>query len=283
MSDMVWLLQAVYSTVLCATVVLTAMGVATATTDATIIKQLNETIAKVQTSENPNSRSDAAEHLAQLTRKVDPKEVDDKTLADLVSLLDTWEDSVRDSVAISLGNLGPRARVAAPALLEILPEVDCLWVDASSAHDVRNALKRIGVTPPPPPTCETTVDPVVWNQRMRETIAKARTSETPVARAKAAAHLSYLTFWLGAKGIDDKNIADLVSLLDTPEEPVREAVVGSLGYIGSRARMAVPKLEELLPEVDCREPSLELAKRIRAALGQMGVKQLPAKCGTLGD
>src|SRR5580693_2143735 len=220
MSDMVWLLQAVYSTVLCATVVLTAMGVATATTDATIIKQLNETIAKVQTSENPNSRSDAAEHLAQLTRKVDPKEVDDKTLADLVSLLDTWEDSVRDSVAISLGNLGPRARVAAPALLEILPEVDCLWVDASSAHDVRNALKRIGVTPPPPPTCETTVDPVVWNQRMRETIAKA------------AAHLRYLTFWLGAKGIDDKNIADLVSLLDTPEEPVREAVVGSLGYIG---------------------------------------------------
>ena len=265
-----------------AVVMMLLTGTANATGDPTLIKQLTETIANVRAGKTPNARTDAAEHLAELTRKIDPIDVDDRTLADLVSLLDTWEDSVRDGVATSLGNLGPRARVAVPELLEILPEVDCLWVDASSGPDVRDALKRIGVTPPAPPTCDTTVDPVVWNQRMKETIAKARTGETPVARAKAAVHLNYLAFWLGAKGIDDRNIADLAFLLDVPDEPVREAVVGLLGYLGPRARVAVPKLEELLTQADCREASLELAKNIRAALERMGVKQPPAKCGSLG-
>jgi len=250
---------------------------ASAASDPTLMKHLTETIAKVRTGETPTAQSEAAEHLAELTRKINPNDVDDKTLADLVSLLDTWNDSVRDGVATSLGNLGPRAKVAVPALLEILPEVDCLWVDASSGPDVRDALKRIGVTPPPPPTCDTKVDPVVWNQRMTETIAKARTGETPVARAKAAVHIAYLTFWLG-QAIDDRNIADMVSLLDVPDEPVREKVAGCLGFIGPRARAAIPKLKGLLPGIDCRRATSDLAQVVRASLGKMGVKTPPENC-----
>ena len=121
-----------------------------------LIAQLTETIAKVREMDGPSTaRTNEAEHLSQLTKKINPEKVDDKTLADLVSLLDTSDDSVRGWVAGALGNLGPRAKVAVPKLLKILPEVDCLNVSLSSAPAIRVALKRIGVKPPPPPTCET--------------------------------------------------------------------------------------------------------------------------------
>jgi hypothetical protein len=44
--------------------------------------------------------------------------------------------------------------VAAPKLLRILPEVDCLQVSLSSAPSIRVALKRMGVNVPPPPDCK---------------------------------------------------------------------------------------------------------------------------------
>jgi hypothetical protein len=117
------------------------------------MKQLTETIAKVRTEMSVDTRTEAAEHLANLTRRMDPNQVDEKTLGDLVSLLETSEDSVRAWVAASLGNLGPRARRAVPKLLSILPEVDCLQGDLSSAPFIRVALTRMGVKPPPEPTC----------------------------------------------------------------------------------------------------------------------------------
>jgi HEAT repeat protein len=118
-------------------------------------KQLTETIAKVRKGRTSNIRTDAAEHLARLTQRIDPNNVDHKTLEELVSLLDTSEDSVRLWVAASLGNLGPRAKVAVPTLLKLLPEVDCLRGSLTSAPAVRAALERIGVAPPPPPECGT--------------------------------------------------------------------------------------------------------------------------------
>jgi len=121
-------------------------------------EQLTKTIAKVRTGESSNARTEAAEHLADLTRGIDPKLVDKGTIADLASLLDVSEDSVRGWVADCLGNLGPRAKMAVPKLLKILPEVECLNVSMSSDGDIRFALKRMGVTPPPPPKCGTTRD-----------------------------------------------------------------------------------------------------------------------------
>lgn len=117
-------------------------------------QQLKETMAKVRNGDTSTSRTDAAEHLATLTRGIDPHKVDDSTLADLVSLLDTQEDSVRYWVAASLGNLGPRAKAAVPKLLKLLPQVDCLRGSLTSAPAIRHALKRMGETPPPPPKCD---------------------------------------------------------------------------------------------------------------------------------
>jgi hypothetical protein len=117
-------------------------------------KQLLETMAKVREGKTSNARTDAAERLATLTRRINPDKVDDATLTEMVSLLDTEEDSVRLWVATALGNIGPRAKAAVPKLLKILPEVDCLRRNLTSAPAVRLALKRMGEKVPPEPNCE---------------------------------------------------------------------------------------------------------------------------------
>jgi HEAT repeat protein len=89
-----------------------------------------------------------------LIRGINPHEVDDTTLAEMVSLLDTKEDSVRAWAAGSLGNLGRRAKVAVSKLLKLLPEVDCLRGSLTSSPAIRVALKRMGQTPPPLPDCK---------------------------------------------------------------------------------------------------------------------------------
>jgi len=119
-----------------------------------INRQILKTIRKIRNEKTVTSRTDAAENLATLTRGINPHRVDDGTLAEMLSVLETKEDSVRAWVAVSLGNLGPRAKVAVPRLLKLLPEVDCLRGSLTSAPAIRLALKRMGETPPPPPNCD---------------------------------------------------------------------------------------------------------------------------------
>lgn len=121
--------------------------------DARTLKELRELIAKVHTMSEPSmARTNAAEAISRLTKDIDPKKVDDKTLRDLVSLLNTPDDSVRMWVAGALGFLGPRAKAAAPALLRVIRETKCPLVSTgvTAADAARVALKRIGVEPPPP-------------------------------------------------------------------------------------------------------------------------------------
>ena len=115
--------------------------------------QFAETIERIRTEKNSTVRANNARNLADFTRSIDPKKVNDATLREIVSLLDTDDDSVRGLVAASLGNLGPRARIAVPTLLNLLRKVDCLEGDLTSAGAIRLALTRIGETPPPEPKC----------------------------------------------------------------------------------------------------------------------------------
>jgi hypothetical protein len=119
--------------------------------DTRILKELRETISKVRTMSGPSIvRANVAEHLSQLTEKIDPKKVDDNTLRNLISLLDTSDNSVRIWVAGALGHLGPRAKMAVPALMRFMREEDCPELVAGVPTDAaRVALKRIGVTLPP--------------------------------------------------------------------------------------------------------------------------------------
>lgn len=116
-------------------------------------KRFAEDVAKVKNGKTSNERTDAAEDIADMTRNLDPSQVDNSELASIASLLDTHEDSVRLWVAASLGNLGPRASVAVPKLLAVLKVADCIFGDLTSASAIRLALERIGAKPPPPPDC----------------------------------------------------------------------------------------------------------------------------------
>jgi hypothetical protein len=112
-------------------------------------KRLSETIAKVRTGTSSATRTDAAEHLFELTRTAH-RQVDEKTIAEITSLLDVSDDSVRYWVARSLGNFGQHAKTAAPKLQKVLAEVDCLEGSKTSASGIRFALGQMGITPPAP-------------------------------------------------------------------------------------------------------------------------------------
>ena len=104
--------------------------------------------------------------------------------------------------------------------------------------------------------------------------------EPAVVREKAAMHVAYLMFWLRSEQIDDGTVTDLVSLLDIPDQAVRDGVAGALGKLGHRAKSsAAPKLQTLLAEVDCRKVNLDSAELIRETLVGMGVKAPQRKCG----
>ena len=110
-------------------------------------EQLTHTIAKVRTGDSPVVRTEAAEQLAKLTRKPDSKKLDDKTVADLVSLLDSSDDSVVYWVARSLGNLGSRANTAIPKLQKKLAEVECIEGSKTSESGIRFALSQLDAPP----------------------------------------------------------------------------------------------------------------------------------------
>jgi hypothetical protein len=141
-----------------AILLVTPAGAARPKNDAKLLKQIQETIAKIRAMEGPPSmaRTNTAEHLYDLTGRVDPRQVDDKTLQDMGSLVETPDYSVVGWVAGALGNLGPRAVAVVPKLLAVLPKLDCLNLDLNPAGAIRIALKRMGVSAPPPPECDAT-------------------------------------------------------------------------------------------------------------------------------
>jgi hypothetical protein len=118
-------------------------------------QQFAETMTTIRTGKDSAIRTDAAQHLFELTRGKGSKQLDDKSIAEIASLLDGSKDSVRYWVARCLGNFGPRAKMAVPRLTSLLQEVDCLKGDKTSASGIRFALTQIGVTPPPEPICNT--------------------------------------------------------------------------------------------------------------------------------
>ncbi len=128
-----------------------------AKSNSMLLSQIKKGIIEVRDGA-PHSvaRSNAAEHLASLTKHIDPSAIDDVTLGDLIALLDIPDDAVRAWVAGALGYIGPRAHAAVPKLLKILPEVDCVQLEQmglTSAQPIRYALKRIDGKEPPPPVC----------------------------------------------------------------------------------------------------------------------------------
>jgi hypothetical protein len=140
------------SVVLC--FVFWAMAVRTQASGGTArMEQIEAAMARVRSAKTVDARTEAAEHLAGLTKKIGSKEVTETLVADITSLLDSPDDSVRYWVARAVGNLGPAAKSAVPKLEEMLPKADCINGVITSAGGIRYALIRLGVKPPPPAKC----------------------------------------------------------------------------------------------------------------------------------
>ncbi len=106
-------------------------------------------IAEVRKGPSSTDRYYTAMNLAELIEKIDPKWVSDKTIEELIDLLDIPDHGVHGWVAGSLGIIGPRAKAAIPKLMGLLPEVDRLKGEWTPAQTIRIAITRIGGTPPP--------------------------------------------------------------------------------------------------------------------------------------
>jgi hypothetical protein len=129
-----------------------AAQMAQAATDTALNRKIERAIAKIRAAQSAGTQAEEAARLAELTRQINPASVGDRTVADMISLLDLPNDSVRAWAAAALGNLGRRAKAAVPKLLALLAEVDCSRGDLTSAASIRPALRRIGAKPPPAPS-----------------------------------------------------------------------------------------------------------------------------------
>jgi hypothetical protein len=114
---------------------------------------LHRAIEKVRTGHTETERTFAADRLNEFVSELTQEEIDDRSISSLIALLEPREDGVRSSVAACLRDIGPRARAAVPRLLQILHEVECLNVSATSEQIVRQALERLGERSPPRKKC----------------------------------------------------------------------------------------------------------------------------------
>jgi hypothetical protein len=128
-------------------------GIAQGSGESARMGQIKVTMEIVRSGKTVDARTEAAEHLASLTQKINSNEVTETLVTDLTSLLDSPDDSVRYWVAWALGNLGPAAKAAVPKLEEMLPKADCLNGVITSASGIRYALVKMGIKEPPPPKC----------------------------------------------------------------------------------------------------------------------------------
>jgi hypothetical protein len=77
------------------------------------------------------------------------------------------------------------------------------------------------------------------------------------------------------KVIEEKMATEMRPLLELPE--ARIWIIESLGFMGSNAKSAVPRLIQLLAEEDSRSVGMSIAPGIRLALKRIGVKPPPIR------
>jgi len=134
----------------------------------------------------------------------------------------------------------------------------------------------------------TTIDST-FNQQLAASIKAVKREAGATERAHAALRLAKLVLdRLGpeetAPEVDVKILHDLSSLLDTTNDNVRLWVATSLGFFGTRAQFAVPKLLTILHEVDCASlRGMNSAGAIRIALKRInGVSPPTPNCTISG-
>jgi hypothetical protein len=107
-------------------------------------------------------------------------------------------------------------------------------------------------------------------QTVIDAIEKVRTGATPADQYYAAQDLAALIHKADRKNVEEKMATGMIPLLEIPG--ARIWIIESLGFMGSNAKIAVPRLTQLLAEEDCRNVGMSIAPGIRLALKRIGVK-----------
>jgi len=207
--------------------------------DAQLNRKLEEAVAKMREAEAASKKShfageitNAGRQLSALTQGIDPSSVDDKTISNIISLLDIGDHYVTYWTTAALKNFGSRINAQ-------------------------------------------------LTMKLKKTVASAREVTSLNEQRKAAEEVSTLTCFINPALVDDKTIADVISLLDIPDRSVQIFVTVALGPFGSRAKAAAPKLLVLLREDECIQWNLTASTgvpwsvRLRPMLEQMGIEPPP--------
>lgn len=101
-------------------------------------------LRNLQADKNSVSRSEAAGALAARLREIGPAAVSDSDMGLLCALLQSRDDALRFWGAVMIGDLGPRGKVAIPALKRALTDHPCSNKSVTSADAIRVALRKIG-------------------------------------------------------------------------------------------------------------------------------------------
>jgi hypothetical protein len=116
------------------------------------------------------------------------------------------------------------------------------------------------------------------NQRLMSVIKKVKRERTPAARLTTAEELVSITDGHDCADITDQTLLALVSLLDLDDDGVRMWTAASLGDIGPRANIAVPKLLSILAGNNCKSWDHSSAATIPIALRRIGVEPPLRNC-----
>ena len=114
------------------------------------LNQFEKTVRLIRSGQTIDARTNAAEHLATLVKKGRNGGFSETEVTQIISLLDSSDDSVRYWIAIAIGHIGPSGKRAIPKLLAMLPEAEKTNGTITSADGIRFALIKMGVKPPPP-------------------------------------------------------------------------------------------------------------------------------------
>ncbi len=93
-------------------------------------------------------RDQRAHDLLDSVKQLGPHNVTNADIAAMTGLLDNLGDPARYWVAVTLGDIGPRATQAVPALERAYEQEVCITASKAFAPAIRSALINIGVTPP---------------------------------------------------------------------------------------------------------------------------------------
>jgi hypothetical protein len=99
--------------------------------------------------------------------------------------------------------------------------------------------------------------------------------KTVTIRTNAAQKLATLAHDMPQKDISHETLTAIITLMDSPEDSVRYWIARSIGNLGNRGKIAIPKLKESLVLADCLPGTKTSASGIRFALSQLDVAQPP--------